>query len=38
MPMNQLLSFPDRSPLTVSAIFMALGIGSLSAALAMVLL
>jgi hypothetical protein len=36
--MTQLLSFPDRSPLTASAIFMALGIGCLSAAMAMVLI
>jgi hypothetical protein len=36
--MNQLLSFPDRSPLTVSAIFVVLGVGLLSAALAMALI
>ncbi len=33
--MIQLLSFPDRSPLTVGTVFMALGIGCLSAALVM---
>jgi hypothetical protein len=38
MPMTQLLSFADRSPLTASTIFMALGVGCLSAALAMILI
>lgn len=37
VPMTKPLSFRDRSPLTASAVFMALGIGYLSAAVAMLL-